>query len=110
MNVSAEARAAWTTALLGIADVHRRAAQLLDRWQPVAARLRPDAANALRGAQREEAARLDQRLQELFSRVARLYGDVEGWTGPMTADQRTQLDYLTRTLAEFTTVVDRMTR
>jgi hypothetical protein len=39
-----------------------------------------------------------------------LYGDVEGWTGPMTADQRTQLEYLSAKLAEFTQAVDRMVR
>jgi hypothetical protein len=110
LTVPADVRAGWTQALLGIADVHRRATELLNRWQPMSARLRPGAPTALTGAQRTEASRLNEQLEELYSRLGRLYGDVEGWTGPMTADQRTQLDYLTAKLAEFTQAVDRMVR
>jgi photosystem II stability/assembly factor-like uncharacterized protein len=110
LTVPADVRAGWTQALLGIADVHRRATELLNRWQPMSARLRPGAPNALTGAQRTETSRLNEQLEELYSRLGRLYGDVEGWTGPMTADQRTQLGYLTAKLAEFTQAVDRMVR
>jgi hypothetical protein len=100
MNVPADVRAAWTAALLEIANAHRRATELVVRWQPTAARLRPNAANPLTGAQREEARRLNDQLEELLSRLGRLYSDVGSWTGPMTADQRTQFEYLTGKLSE----------
>jgi hypothetical protein len=40
--------------------------------------------------------------------LGRLYGEVEEWTGPLTEDQRTQLDYLTGKLAEFEQAVARL--
>lgn len=110
LNIAAEARAAWTATLLGIADGHRRAIQLVDRWAPVAARLRPNAASPLAGSQRQEAARINQQLEEVLSRLGRLYGDVESWTGPMTADQRAQLEFLERRLVELGPAVDRLVR
>ena len=110
MRIPADARAAWTATLLGIAEVHRRAIQLLDRWAPVAGRLRPNAANPLSGPPRQDATRLNQQLEEVLSRLGRLYGDVESWTGPMTADQRTQLEFLERKLAELGPAVDRLIR
>ena len=93
-----------------LAEVHRRAIQLLDRWAPVAGRLRPNAANPLSGPPRQDATRLNQQLEEVLSRLGRLYGDVESWTGPMTADQRTQLEFLERKLAELGPAVDRLIR
>jgi photosystem II stability/assembly factor-like uncharacterized protein len=100
MSVPEAVRAEWTATLLRIADVHRQAAALVGRWQPTSARLRPTAANALSGAPRDTARRIDAEIEELFSRLGRLYGDVQSWTGPMTADQRSQLEYLTRKLGE----------
>jgi photosystem II stability/assembly factor-like uncharacterized protein len=110
VNVPATVRAEWTATLLGIADAHRRATDLLARWQPAAARLRPNAPNAFTGAQRQEATTLNAQLEELLSRLGRLYGDVGGWTGPMTSDQRSQLQFLTGKLAELGPVVDRLLR
>lgn len=107
VNLPAEARSAWTASLREIGDGHRRATELVTRWQPVAARLRPNATSPLSGARREEAARLDAQIEEVLSRFGRLYGDVAGWTGPMTSDQRTQLDYLTRKLTELSQAADR---
>ena len=100
VKVPAPIRAEWTATLLRIADAHRRATQLVARFQPTAARLRPNATNALAGPEREAALRTNQQLEEVLSRLGRLYGDVGNWTGPMTADQRTQLDYLMTKLAE----------
>jgi hypothetical protein len=102
ITVAADVRAAWTANLVSIADTHRRATQLVTRWQQGRARFS--------ATQRQETALLNAQLEELLSRLGRLYGDVEGWTGPMTADQRTRLDYLTRKLAEFGPTVDRMLR
>ena len=107
MTVPAAARAEWTASLLRIADAHRRATALVVRWQPTAARLRPNATNALTGHRRDEATRLNEQVEELLSRLGRLYEEVESWTGPMTADQRTQLEYLTRKAAELGPAVDR---
>jgi hypothetical protein len=110
MNVPATVRAEWTATLLGIADVHRRATELVARWQPAATRLRPNAPNAFTGAQRQEGTTLNAQLEELHSRLGRLYGEVGSWTGPMTSDQRTQLQFLTGKLAELGPAVDRLLR
>ena len=107
VRLPATVRAEWTAALLRIADAYRRAAELVVRFQPTAARLRPNATNQLAGAPRDEAARLNQQLEEVLSRLGRLYGDVQSWTGPMTADQRAQFDYLTQKATELGRVVDR---
>ncbi|HSA57762.1 MAG TPA: hypothetical protein VLE53_18755 [Gemmatimonadaceae bacterium] len=100
MTVAADVRAQWTATLLQIAAVHRQATELLARLQQ-----RRAGASA---AQRQDSAPLNAQLEELWSRLGRLYGDVERWTGPMTTDQRSQLDFLTRKLAELTPAVDRV--
>ncbi len=100
LNVPPDVRAAWTAVLLEIADAQRRATELVTRWQPTAARLRPNATNALVGAQREQARQLNAQIEELLSRLGRLYEDVASWTGPVTGDQRTQFDYLNGKLTE----------
>jgi hypothetical protein len=64
----------------------------------------------LTGAQRQEATTLNAQLDELFSRLDRLYSDVGSWTGPMTSDQRTQLRFLTGKLTELGPAVDRLLR
>jgi hypothetical protein len=110
VNVPAAARTEWTATLLGIADVHRRATDLVARWQPAAVRLRPNARDAFTGNQRTEATSLNGQLDELLSRLVRLYGDVGSWTGPMTSDQRAQLRFLTEKLTELGAEVDRLLR
>ena len=75
VKVTAAVRAEWTATLLRIADAHRRATELVGRQRT-------------------------PQTEEVLSRLARLYGDVGSWTGPMTTDQRTQLEYLTRKLTE----------
>ena len=107
VKVPAAVRAEWTASLLRIADAQRRATDLATRWQPTAARLRPDATNALTGSQRDDARRVNAQIEELLSRLSRLYGDVESWTGLMTRDQRTQLEYLNGKLAELGPLVGR---
>jgi hypothetical protein len=108
MSVPANVRAAWTQALLQIGDVYTRTTDLVRRWQPNVARLRPGAPDAFAGARLGEARVLSQQLDEAYSRLGRLYGEVEEWTGPLTEDQRTQLDYLTGKLAEFEQAVARL--
>jgi hypothetical protein len=108
MNVAGAVRAEWTATLLRIADVHRQAAALIGRWQPTSVRLRPNAANALAGAARDTARRIDAEIDEVFSRLGRLYGEVQSWTGPMTSDQRSQFEYLARQLTELDTEARRV--
>jgi hypothetical protein len=110
VTVPADVRAAWTGTLLEVADVHRRATELFVRWQPTAARLRPNATNAIAGTRRQDARQLNEQIEEVLSRLGRLYGDVESWTGPMTTDQQTQFDYLTRMLTELGRQADTFAR
>ena len=105
VEVPATVRAEWTAAQLRIGEAYRRAMELVVRNQPTAARLRPNATDPLTGAEREQAMRVNQQLEEVLSRLTRLYGDVGAWTGPMTADQRSQLGYLTGKLAELAPLV-----
>ena len=108
--LSGDVRASWTAVLLEIGAAHRRATDVLTRWQPVAARLRRGVPDALTGTPLEEATRLNQQLEELYARLSRLYGEVESWAGSVTVDQRTRLDYLTAKLAESGPAVDRFIR
>jgi len=83
LTVTRAERAAWTA-------FHREIAQLVERFVPVAERIR-----ALTGTDEATKDRKRQ-AQELQSRIATLYGAVGRWTGVPTADQRTQLAYYQR--------------
>ena len=37
---------------------------------------------------------LEPLLEEIYNRLSRVYGQINGWTGPSTADQRSQIIYL----------------
>jgi hypothetical protein len=108
MTVPADIRAAWTATLLEIGQVYARATDLVRQWQPHVARLRPGAPNAFTGARLQDATLLTQQLNEAYGRLGGLYNEVDNWTGPMTQDQRTQLEYLTAKLAEFSQAIGRL--
>lgn len=78
-------RAAWTQSLLEIAALRRDAQALATR-----------ATAAARGATDANRAQLEERRREgaeLSARVNRLYGEVRGAVGPLTAQQQSQLAY-----------------
>lgn len=55
----------------------------------------------------DELAETHRLYSELLSRVRSLYGQVDNWTGPMTADQEAQFEFYTATVA---TLESRLTR
>ncbi|WP_353269384.1 hypothetical protein, partial [Gemmatimonas sp.] len=87
MTVTAAERAAWTA-------FHRDVAKLVTRFADIATRVR--------GLTGTDAATRDakRQVQELSSRLSTLYSAVGRWTGAPTADQRSQLRYYTRMVAE----------
>ena len=78
LDVTAGDRDAWTETLLAIGALFQRAA----------------AVNATFAADADAGTADDRRqAEELQSRLSRLYGQVEGYTGRPTADQRSQIEY-----------------
>ena len=78
-------RAAWTQSLQQIAALRRDVQALATR-----------AATAARGATDANRVQLEERRREsteLSARVNRLYGEVRGVVGPLTAQQQSQLAY-----------------
>ncbi len=103
LDVSTETRRAWTATLLEIADLHDRVAADVRRLNELVAGAEDD--DRFRGSGDEESrerwASLPDRQSrdvawqaaELLNRIEGLYGDVEEWTGEMTADQRSRLEF-----------------
>jgi photosystem II stability/assembly factor-like uncharacterized protein len=93
LQVPATDRQRWTETLLEIGGLYRQAAALAQT-----AKARAEAAPAGDTAAREEL----RVARELQSRLLRLYRAVSGVTGPLTADQRSQLEYF----RSFVTLID----
>ena len=89
LNVTPGTRAAWTAALLELADASARAVGELNAIEDALEDIADDdtgpRATRLRDLQRE--------FGELMSRIGRLSGDVEGVVAPLTQDQRTRRDF-----------------
>lgn len=90
--VAPAARTEWTATLLRIGDLHRAVSALVD-----AARTAADGTGA--GAAAPEARERLRIARELQTRVGSLYRAVSGHTGPLTADQRQQLQFFDETRA-----------
>jgi hypothetical protein len=95
LEVEPAVRAAWAATLLDLFELTRRAAQVAERAEARVERLegedrdRPGLA-AARNLARE--------TDELRSRLQRLRSAVEGWVGPLTADQESQRAFLSQML------------
>lgn len=85
ITVAANVRAAWTQSLQEIAAL-RREAQALSTRSAAAARSATD-------ANRAQLVEHQRQTGELSARVNRLYGEVSGAVGPLTAQQQSQLVY-----------------
>jgi hypothetical protein len=88
IDVPGEVRRQWTADLTELGDLARRAATGRDRAREVLDRAEAD--TDLADAWRDKARDLLREWDELTSRARRLRGEVEGWVGPLTQDQRTQ--------------------
>ncbi|MGH7475048.1 MAG: VPS10 domain-containing protein [Longimicrobiales bacterium] len=102
LEIDAATRRQWTENLLTIASLYGEVRDELATLTPLLPdpdERRPSDPPPADAATRE-LYEVGDLVDELFSRVQRLYGDVADWTGPMTADQRTQLDYYGQKLNE----------
>jgi hypothetical protein len=89
LDVPRAEREAWTEMLFAIGELYVEAGNM----EYAVEQHVDDAAD---GESVDEATRtVQEQLDELTSRIARLYGDVADWTGEPTADQRARFDYYT---------------
>lgn len=90
-------RARWTQELLEISEALARAQTGAREVAQAVRRLDGGEARASR-TDAAKARDLDREWGELASRLSRLRGGVEGWTGPLTSDQRSQKAFLSEML------------
>jgi hypothetical protein len=93
LEVDPEVRAQWTADLLALAklatDAMAGAETMEELFEDV-----DESVDASRTV-KEEAEDLLRQWSELSSRIRRLQGEVEGWVGPLTAQQRSQRAFYT---------------
>ena len=100
-DFDAEIRAEWTETLLGVWGTVGAAQRLSGEVRAMTRRLdagtdRLDVSEALEDRLRD----MERSTGELSSRVSRLYGSLQGWVGPLAADQEAQRVFLTDKLDE----------
>lgn len=107
INVPLSDRRAWTDTLLRIGTLYESVGAQLLRIETLVERIeqRPRASSAGLRRLRRRVDGVKSTLEELQRRVQTLYGAVTGHVGPLTADQRSQLDYLPTVLDELETQV-----
>lgn len=87
-------RARWTGTLLELGDLLERTMATAREVRQVVDRLDDEEEPLTLTEDVEEKVRdLDRELRELTSRVARFRGSVEGWVGPLAADQASQMGF-----------------
>ena len=89
LNVTPGTRAAWTAALLELAETSARAVGELNRIEEAL----QDIADDDTGPRATKLRDLAREFGELVSRLGRLSGDVEGVVAPLTQDQRSRRDF-----------------
>ena len=116
LDVAPDVREEWTATLLEIGELHDRVAADVKRLEELVAGAEDD--DPFRGSGDEEsrerwATLPDQRSRdvawraaELLDRIEGLYGDVEDWTGEMTADQRSRLEFYREKADELAPQID----
>jgi photosystem II stability/assembly factor-like uncharacterized protein len=110
LSVTPVDRRTWFDALKLVADTHEAARELVARTQallPAEGRTPPV---RLAGAPLAEARDAESAARELVSRLATLYGEVDGFVGPPTADQRSQMTYYLEVLKQLQGRVERLER
>jgi hypothetical protein len=98
IEIQAADRREWTDILLEIGAMYSSANSLVESVVEVEDKLEkleepPEKAE-------DEARRLHKMTFELRRRIRMLYGDVEGWTGPPTDEQRAQMTYLLEAMSQ----------
>jgi photosystem II stability/assembly factor-like uncharacterized protein len=90
LDVRQLARAGWTEMLFAIGELYVEAANL-EHAVDQHVEERTDGGASVP----DDVQQMHDQLDELSSRIARLYGDVDDWTGDPTADQRSRFAYYT---------------
>jgi photosystem II stability/assembly factor-like uncharacterized protein len=101
IDVDPAVRRRWTEALLKIADM-LTAAQDLARELEEATQPGDDEDTEARRRGIGQPTDLERELEELQSRLRRLRDNVEGWVGPLTSDDASQMDFFADMLATLT--------
>jgi photosystem II stability/assembly factor-like uncharacterized protein len=88
LTVTPVVRRQWTAQLLELGDLFRSASSLVDAVGPP-----PE-----EGSEPPERIDLRRQVRELRTRIRTLYGEIEDFVGPPTADQRDRQEFLASTL------------
>jgi len=96
LEVDPQLRAQWTHDLLGLGELGTEARAGAESMEELSGETEesPDAAQALK----DEARDLLRQWSELSFRTRRLQGEVEGWVGPLTQQQRSQREFYSEML------------
>jgi len=89
--VAPDVRRSWTATLLGLGRLYQESDALLARAREVAGGVIKSA--TVPPARRAEAEEVLDAAVELRSRIATLYREISGATGPLTSDQQSQVEY-----------------
>ena len=105
LKLNIESRKAWTNDLLTLKELYNSVVE-----QVIAVRKMNEQIDSLKSSIDERFIKEVQSLKELLknyeeitTRIITLYGQVEGWTGPMTNDQHLQLAYYQNKSQSFAT-------
>tara|TARA_B100001540_G_scaffold312025_1_gene332451 strand:+ start:168 stop:923 length:756 start_codon:yes stop_codon:yes gene_type:complete len=93
-------RVEWTETLLDVWDLVDQAEQLAQDVGSRADRLDLGTGSAVSDPLESRLRDLERTTGELVSRLNRLYGSIQGWIGPLAADQEMQSLFLRNKLAE----------
>ena len=101
LSFEPEVRVEWTETLLDVWGMVGQAQQLSQDVASMADRLNTETGSLdLSDALENRAHDLERTTGELVSRLNRLYGSIQGWIGPLAADQEAQRSFLSQKLAE----------
>ena len=106
LDVTPAQRVAWLREQREVAAVYERGIDLMETLWPTVQAERQE--RRPEGAPASEAMETWDLLDELVGRISGVYWTVGSWTGPMTADQRSQLTYYDGKLAELRPTVLRL--
>jgi hypothetical protein len=95
LDIEIEARKQWMRTLFALGDLYEAVLADAERVLPIHWQLEKleEAGKDLSAEAVEEVEEVHRLYTELLSRIRTLYGQVDDWTGPMTADQRAQMAY-----------------
>jgi len=106
IDVAPDVRRAWIASLMSVGALNQSVEAVVVRARKAVAAVAKSGVVSAEG--KEEAQATLTAAEELRSRVAELYGALEGHVGPPTADQRQQLEYYPKVLSDIDARVKRL--